>query len=167
MPLPFTSSVTCTHNYGKPLPKTEWPVPMFGRVELQAVTSMELKRTVPMLRLLVPNGSSGLVRDALPALHDPELVTFSSDRAATFRGWEMLEGRRYYQSWLVRLEAPVELDELYLLRREYKRLAGKPWDFKAAWDAERGKVARPREEILRPPDPDAVVIGRAHNKWGQ
>ena len=143
MGLSLNSSVICTHNAGLPREQEHWPAPVNGTVELQTVESMELRRPVDVLRLLVPQGETGQMRDALPKLHDPVLVRFTSNRSAVFRGWEITQGRRFYQSWFVRLEAPVELDELYLLRREYKRVTGKDWNFKAAWEAERGNGSRP------------------------
>ncbi|VFR81352.1 hypothetical protein RAN3_2563 [plant metagenome] len=37
----------------------------------------------------------------IPDLQDPVLMTLHTSRAMLFRGWEEIDGQRYYQVWWI------------------------------------------------------------------
>ncbi|WP_041862719.1 hypothetical protein [Bordetella petrii] len=55
------------------------------------VTCFKVMRTVDAVTLPSP----------IPDLMDVELLTFSTDRAMMVRGFEEVDGARYYQGWYI------------------------------------------------------------------
>lgn len=61
-----------------------------------------LKRSIRVMQLIAAGEESTPgVGSLIPTLMDPEILTFSSARGMMIAGFEEIDGRRYYQAWLL------------------------------------------------------------------
>ena len=93
-------TVTRTHRFGIPINNRDFDKPTEGPVLLSECYNAKLKRNVRTLCInrdrQIPNPQG-----AIPDLHDPEMIAFQSDRSVMFRGFEEIDGTRYYQGWWI------------------------------------------------------------------
>ena len=95
-------TVTRTHRGGKPLHPRDLTERIPGPVRFDGGYHKGMCRGAE--RLVIergPPGTPGTGVSPIPDLIDPVLVTYHSDRAMMFRGWEEIDGRRYYQGWWI------------------------------------------------------------------
>lgn len=94
-----TCTVTRTHANGEKLDRAQWSTPTPGPVRFETTVHPALNRTLPRLRVLKGNGS---FEDLIPCLYEPHLLALMSDQGMMCGGFEEIDGKRYYQSWLIR-----------------------------------------------------------------
>ncbi|NYT67999.1 hypothetical protein [Pusillimonas noertemannii] len=97
-------TVVRTHRLGQLLPEREWGPPVPGPVQMYWMRHPELNRG-PGRLTVVRRGYFGKDEDSpIPELQDPEMLAFMSDRVLSVKGFEEIEGRRYYQTWRIYFE---------------------------------------------------------------
>lgn len=95
-----TCTVCRTHRYGRPLEQSEWKfVP--GPVIMYSIYREAQRRWVSCLQVQRDLGGGATGESPFPDLMDVELMTFSTNRAMMIRGFEEIDGSRYYQGWYI------------------------------------------------------------------
>ena len=90
-----------THRRGHALRDRDFDPPVSGPIRMGTTIHPTLKRYVNYL-VVARNGQFGADEaPPIPALWEPELLTFMSDRAMMLAGFEEIEGQRYYQGWWI------------------------------------------------------------------
>lgn len=94
-------TVTRTHRLGVPLSPKERSERVPGPIAFAGGYHRGLHRGVERLCIerLTAGGLDG--GRPIPDLMEPKLLTYHSERAMMFCGWEEIEGRRYYQGWWI------------------------------------------------------------------
>lgn len=98
-------TVTRTHRLGKPLRERDFDTPIPGPVSMCSSMDEDLKRMVSHLNIVRMTFGGGAVPPPIPHLYEPQLVTFSTETGFVVKGFEVIDGRRYYQSWYIRWDA--------------------------------------------------------------
>lgn len=93
-------TVSRTHRYGRPLDCSEWRY-VAGPVDMYSIYRENQKRWVSCLKVMRQLGGGAMGESPFPDLMDAELMTFSTDRAMLVRGFEEIDGARYYQGWYI------------------------------------------------------------------
>jgi len=97
-------TVVRTHRLGQLLPEREWGPPVSGPVQLYWMPHPELKRGTPRLTVIRRGYFGADQGSPIPDLYDPEMLAFMSDRVLSVKGFEEIEGHRYYQTWRIFFE---------------------------------------------------------------
>tara|TARA_R110000851_G_C13065632_1_gene564403 strand:+ start:127 stop:432 length:306 start_codon:yes stop_codon:yes gene_type:complete len=97
-------SIIRTHRFGKLLHQRDWDVPIPGAVQMFSMPHPALKRATDRLTLARHDQFGGSIAASIPDLQEPELIAFDSDRVMAVRGFEEIDGRRYYQTWRIMFE---------------------------------------------------------------
>lgn len=95
-----TCTVCRTHRLGHPLHESEW-VFVPGPVNMYSLYREKQKRWVRRLRILRQADAGQSRESPFPDLMDPEVLTFSTNRAMVACGFEEIGGARYYQGWYI------------------------------------------------------------------
>lgn len=94
-------TIVRTHRLGQLLHERDRDAPVPGPVHMYWMPHPELKRGTPRLHV-VRRGYFGADESSpIPDLYDPEMLAFISDRVLSVKGFEEIEGRRYYQTWRI------------------------------------------------------------------
>lgn len=97
-------TVTRTHKLGVALRDRELQDPVPGPVEMATFRHPVLKRELRYMRVVRKAHFGNIGQAPLPDLLEPQIITFSSNRAMMVTGFEEIEERRYYQGWWIRWE---------------------------------------------------------------
>lgn len=99
-------TVSRTHHHGRPLDPAEWRyVP--GPVDMYSIFRESQRRWVSCLHVVRQLGGGARGESPFADLMDVELMTFSTDRAMLVRGFEEIDGARYYQGWHIVWDSEV------------------------------------------------------------
>ncbi|HYG44030.1 MAG TPA: hypothetical protein VEA17_14005 [Bordetella sp.] len=88
-----------THRHGRQLREGDW-IPVPGPVTMYSIYRENMRRYVQCFKVMRMNVGATLP-SPIPDLMDVELLTFSTDRAMMVRGFEEIDGARYYQGWYI------------------------------------------------------------------
>jgi len=98
----LTCTVQRTHESGKPKARGILGPGAKGIVSMYSIKHEAMKRSVRVMQLIAAGEESTPgVKPLIPSLMDPEILTFSSARGMMIAGFEEIDGRRYYQGWLL------------------------------------------------------------------
>lgn len=97
-------TITRTHRRGQPLRDRDFDPPVPGPVSMASVMDEGLKRMADRLTIDRMTRDGGAVPSPIPDLYEPQLVTFGTEGGLVVKGFEIIDGRRYYQSWYIRWE---------------------------------------------------------------
>jgi hypothetical protein len=86
---------------GEPLEVKDFDMPIKGTVRMQTVHHEGLRRPVPILTVASFEQFGASRPPRIPDLLEPQLLTFGSDRGMMVRGYEEIDGRRFYQGWWI------------------------------------------------------------------
>ena len=96
-------TVTRTHRLGRSL-RGQFDTPVPGPVEMASIIHPGLKREVKYLTVARQAHFGASNSPPIPDLYEPQIITFGSDRAMMFSGFEQIDGQRYYQGWWIRFD---------------------------------------------------------------
>lgn len=92
-------TVRRTHRLGRPLRESDWTATP-GPVSMYSIFREDMRRYVRCFK--VERTQKGpLLPPEIPDLMDVELLTFGTERAMMVRGFEEIDGVRYYQGWYI------------------------------------------------------------------
>lgn len=91
------STIQRTHRLGRPVAARDRETPIEGVVRLASIERPDMGRSVDYLSIDRHADS----RPTFPHLWDPHWLTFGSDGGCVVRGFEEVDGRRYYQGWYI------------------------------------------------------------------
>lgn len=97
-------TVIRTHRFGQLLPERDWEQPIPGPVQMVWMPHPELRRAAPRLSVVRRGYYGKDEASPIPDLYDPEMLAFASDRVLAVKGFEEIEGCRYYQAWRIFFE---------------------------------------------------------------
>lgn len=98
-------TIVRTHRFGQLLHEREWGPAVPGPVQMYWMPHPELRRGTPRLQVVRRGHFGGDEVSPIPDLYDPEMLAFISDRVLSVKGFEEIEGRRYYQTWRIFFES--------------------------------------------------------------
>jgi len=93
-----------SHRFGRPLREEDWPT-IPGPVSMYSLYREDMRRYVRCFRVVRTQHGERLP-PPIPDLMDVELLTFTTDRALMVRGFEEIDGARYYQGWYITWKLP-------------------------------------------------------------